>query len=68
MEVSVTYWCVSSPNWFSNASRNSFVGIEAGYVLDDKGVEFSIFYIVQTGSGAHPTSYPMCTRELHPRG
>jgi hypothetical protein len=25
------------------------------------GKEFSLFHVVQTGSGVHPTSYSMCT-------
>jgi hypothetical protein len=42
-------------------------GIETGYGLDDQGVgvrvpweqEFSLPHVIQTGSGVHPTSYPM---------
>jgi hypothetical protein len=45
------------------------VGIATGYGLDDQrvgvrtwwGREFLLLHIVQTGSGAHPTSYPMST-------
>jgi hypothetical protein len=48
-------------------SRDSAVGIATGYGLDDRGVgvrvqegqEFSLLHVVQTGSGVHPTSYPM---------
>jgi hypothetical protein len=29
--------------------------------------DFSLFHIIQTGSGAHPPSYPMGTRGLFPR-
>jgi hypothetical protein len=25
------------------------------------GQEFSLLHVVQTGSGVHPTSYPICT-------
>jgi hypothetical protein len=25
------------------------------------GQEFSLLHVIQTGSGAHPASYPMCT-------
>jgi hypothetical protein len=51
-------------------SRNSSVGIASGYGLDDRtiGVRFPAgagnFYLrhrVQTGSGAHPTFYPIGT-------
>jgi hypothetical protein len=49
-------------------SRDSSVGIATGYGLDDRtiGVRFpvgagncSLRHRVQTGSGAHPASYPM---------
>jgi hypothetical protein len=49
-------------------NRGSSVGIATGYGLDDRGsgirgaVNFSLFHRVQTGSGAHPASYPMGTR------
>jgi hypothetical protein len=52
-------------------SRDSSVGTELGYGLDDRGSRvrfsagagnFSLNYRVQNGSGAHPASYPMCTR------
>jgi hypothetical protein len=26
-----------------------------------KGLEFSFLHVIQTGPGAHPVSYPMCT-------
>jgi hypothetical protein len=51
-------------------SRDSSVGIALGYGLDDRGsrVRFpagagnsSLHHRVQTGSGAHPASYPMGT-------
>jgi hypothetical protein len=32
------------------------------------GQEFSLPHIVQTGSGVHPTSYPMGTEVSFPRG
>jgi hypothetical protein len=58
-------------------SRDSSVGIVTGYGLDDRGVgvrvpvESNIFlspliHIVQTGSGAHPVSYPMGPRGSFP--
>jgi hypothetical protein len=49
-------------------SRGSSVGIALGYGLDDQGMwvrfpggvgNFSLRHRVQTGSGAHPASYPM---------
>jgi hypothetical protein len=57
-------------------SRDSTVGIVTGYGLDAKGSEFesrwrqefSLLHVVQTGSGAHPTFYPMGTGGLFPRG
>jgi hypothetical protein len=56
-------------------SRDSAVGIATGYGLDDKGVavrflavqDFSPLHVVQTGSGAHPASYPMGTGGYFPR-
>jgi hypothetical protein len=54
-------------------SRDSSVGIALGYGLDDRGSRvrfpegagnFSLHHCVQTGSGAHPASYPMRTRTL----
>jgi hypothetical protein len=52
-----------------HASRGSAVAITTGYGLDDRGAgvrvpvgqEFSLLHVVQTGSGAHPASYPMGT-------
>jgi hypothetical protein len=52
-------------------SRDSSVGVALGYGLDDRGSRvrfpvgagnFSLHHSVQNGSGAHPASYPMCTR------
>jgi hypothetical protein len=48
-------------------SRDSSVGIETGYGLDDWGLipnrarNLSLLYSVQTGSWAHSASYPMGT-------
>jgi hypothetical protein len=55
-------------------SQVSVVGIATGYGLDDRGVgvrvpvgsRISFLRVVQTGSGAHPTSYPMVPRDLSP--
>jgi hypothetical protein len=58
-------------------SRNSSVGIALGYGLDDRGSRvrfpvgagnFSLPHRVQTGAGAHLTSYPMRTRGSFPEG
>jgi hypothetical protein len=58
-------------------SRDSPVGIATGYGLDDREVgvrvsvgarNFSLLHVVQIGSGAHPTSYPMGTGDSFPRG
>jgi len=43
------------------------------YRLDDKGLtpgrttDFSLHHCVQTGSGDHPASYPISTRDSFPR-
>jgi hypothetical protein len=56
-------------------SRDSSVGIALGYGLDDRGSRvrfpvgagnFSFHHHVQTGSGAHPASYPIGTRGSFP--
>jgi hypothetical protein len=56
-------------------SHDSSVGIVLGYVLDDRGSRvrflagawnFSLHHRVQNGSGAHPASYPMGTRDSFP--
>jgi hypothetical protein len=56
-------------------SRGSSVSIELVYGLDDRGSRFrfpagdgnfSLHHRVQTGSGAHPASYPMGTRGSFP--
>jgi hypothetical protein len=59
-------------------SRDSVLGIETVYGMDDLGVEvrvpvesrkeFSLLHVVQTGSGAHPTSYPVGTGGSFPKG
>jgi hypothetical protein len=55
-------------------SRDSSVGIAAGYWLDGrgsipgKGKIFSLFHSVQTGKGAQPASYLMGTGDDFPRG
>jgi hypothetical protein len=58
-------------------SRHSSVGIALGYGLDDRrsrvrfpagAGNFSLHHRVQTGSGAHSTSYPMGTWGSFPGG
>jgi hypothetical protein len=58
-------------------SRNSSVGIATDYGLDDRVIgvrflagagNFSLHHRVQTGSGAHPASYPMGTEFSFPGG
>jgi hypothetical protein len=54
--------------------RDSSVGIATGYGLDDRGVgvrvsvrsNFSLLHVVQTGSGVHPASYPIGTKDSFP--
>jgi hypothetical protein len=54
---------------------DSAVGIATGYALDNRGSdfesqkdqEFSLLHVVQTGSGAPPTSYPMGTWGSFPK-
>jgi hypothetical protein len=52
-------------------------GIATGYVLDDRMIvvrlpvgvgNFSLHHRVQTGSGAHPASYPLGTGGSFPGG
>jgi hypothetical protein len=66
----------SYPNIFalvlfvSFRSRDNVVGIATGYRLDGRGVgvrvlveaRFCPLHVVQTGSGAHPASYPTGAR------
>jgi hypothetical protein len=55
-------------------SRGSAVGIASAYGLGNRevgvrvpvGLEFSLLHNVQTGSGAHPASYPMVQGALSP--
>jgi hypothetical protein len=58
-------------------SHDSSVGIALGYGLDDRGSRvrfpagtgnFSLHHRVQTGSGAHPASYSMGTKDSFPGG
>jgi hypothetical protein len=59
---------------YINRSRDSVVGIATGYGLDDRGVEVRVpvgsriflLHVLQTGSGAHPDSYPMGTGDSFP--
>jgi hypothetical protein len=56
---------------------DSSVGIATGYGLEDRMIgvrfpagaaNFSLLYGVQTGSGAHPASYPMGSGGSYPGG
>jgi hypothetical protein len=58
---------------YSPKSRDRSVSIALGYGLDGRGSRvrfpagagnFSLHHRIQNGSGAHPASYPMCTRAL----
>jgi hypothetical protein len=58
-------------------SRDSSVGMALGYGLDDRGSRvrfpagaghFSLHHRVQNGSGAHPASYAVGTRDSFPGG
>jgi hypothetical protein len=61
---------------FNVRSQDRVVGIVTGYGMDDRGVgarvpvgeEFSLLRVVQTGSGAHPTSYQMGNGGSFPGG
>jgi hypothetical protein len=66
-----------SKQFITEKSRDSSVGIALGYGLDDRGSRvrfpagagnFSLHYRVQTGSGVHPTSYPIGTGVSFPGG
>jgi hypothetical protein len=46
-------------------SRGSAVGIVTGYGMNGRGVGDPLHF-VQTGSGAHPDSYPMSTGAVSP--
>jgi hypothetical protein len=56
-------------------SRDSVVGVATGYGLDEGGGRSSspgrvtnFLHVVQTGSGVHPSSYPMDTGGSFPGG
>jgi hypothetical protein len=58
-------------------SRDSSVGLALGYGLDDRGSRFrfpagtgnfSLHHRIQNGSGAHPASYPVRTKDSFPGG
>jgi hypothetical protein len=68
------YWLVKN---IIIISCDSSVGIALGYGLDDRGSRvrfpvgagnYSLHHRVQNGSGAHPSSYPMDTRDSFPEG
>jgi hypothetical protein len=58
-------------------SWDSSVDIATDYELDDRMIKvrilaeaanFSLEHCIQTGSGVHPASYPMCTGGSFPGG
>jgi hypothetical protein len=60
-----------------SGSQDSAVSIATGYGLEGRGItefesrweqDFSPLHAVQTGSGAHPASYPMDTGDSYPGG
>jgi hypothetical protein len=58
---------------FKNSKKSAHlfikgVGIATGYGLDDRGVGVRVPDVVQTGSEAHPASYPMGTGGSFPEG
>jgi hypothetical protein len=61
---------------YHNRSRDSIVGMATGMGWMREGSEFeshysqefSFLHVVQTGSGAHPASYPMGTGGSFPGG
>jgi hypothetical protein len=75
--LSCSYLVSRSQIFFLLMSHDSSVGIALGYGLDDRGSRvrypagtgnFSLHHRVQNGSGAHPASYPMGTRDFFPGG
>jgi hypothetical protein len=63
--------------WLSILSHDISVGIALSFGLDDWGSRvrfpvgagnFSLHHSVQTGSGAHPASYPVGARGSFPGG
>jgi hypothetical protein len=69
---STALWKVN--NEFQWEYRDIAVGIATGYGLDARGMgaqvpveaRFFFHYVVQTGSGTHPASYPMGTGSSFP--
>jgi hypothetical protein len=75
----LTAWCLVKAQGqlyrlhLLDTSSGYLSGIALGYELDDRGVRvlagagnFSLHHRVQTGSGAHPPSYPMGTMGSFP--
>jgi hypothetical protein len=52
----------------SNRSQRWATSWMIGGSSSDRGWEFFLHHRVQTGSGAHPASYPMGTRGSFPGG
>jgi hypothetical protein len=70
--------CLDFPHELSMEQiRGSSDGIATGCGLDDRGAgvrlpagagNFSLLHHIQTGSGAHPDSYPMDNKDSFPGG
>jgi hypothetical protein len=65
------------PQYGTELSRDSSVGMALGYGLDDRSSRvrfpmgfgnFSLHHRIQNGSGSHPASYPRDTRGSSPGG
>jgi hypothetical protein len=60
----VTFGYLSRSRW----STNGTIDIGNSNTELTSGQDFSLLHSVQTGSGAHPASYPMGTGDFSPRG
>jgi hypothetical protein len=64
VQMNFTYICGGIAQWCSTELRAEWSGVRV-----PAGVEnFSLHHRVQTGSGAHPASYPMAIRGSFPEG
>jgi hypothetical protein len=65
-------WIHLAQDWYTNGitSSVSFKSLltEGSEFESLRGQQFSLIHVVQTGSGAHPTSYPMGTVGSFPGG
>jgi hypothetical protein len=60
----------SNGAWIAQSAQRLATGwmTERSEFKSRKGQEFSLFHIMQTGSGVHPTSYTVANGGLFPRG